>query len=323
MSQKISDKLLRKSAAAALLSVELYNKPNIDYREESFSILMINAYELLFKAKILKDTKKIRNIYVYEKKQLSNALFSKKEYIKRNRIGEPMTKGITSLMNLLHDQKKISQNIYENINLLIEIRDNSIHFINDNNLLKYKLYTICVATVKNYYKLVEKWFPNFDFSKYNFYITPINFTGIEDDMEVLNLGVAQKNFINYVNLASSAASTNDDFAVCIKAELKFTKVETNEALLIQYAKDGKKINVEINDEHFKKMFPLDYNMMIKKLKAKYSIKMNEGFNKAKRLLQKEEICCKARYLDPSRKGTPRYYYNSNFIDKLYEQLKKQ
>ena len=51
MSKKISNRLLEKSLSAALLGIELYNKPNIEYREESFAIFIINAYELLFKAK--------------------------------------------------------------------------------------------------------------------------------------------------------------------------------------------------------------------------------------------------------------------------------
>ena len=44
MSKKISNRLLEKSLSAALLGIELYNKPNIEYREESFAILIINAY---------------------------------------------------------------------------------------------------------------------------------------------------------------------------------------------------------------------------------------------------------------------------------------
>ena len=121
MSKKISNRLLEKSLSAALLAIELYNKPNIEYREESFAILIINAYELLFKAKVVEDTGKINSIYEYEKKKLIDNTSSKRDYIKKNRIGEPMTKGIISLMNSLKNQKKISSNVIENILMLIEI----------------------------------------------------------------------------------------------------------------------------------------------------------------------------------------------------------
>lgn len=322
MSKKISNRLLEKSLSAALLAIELYNKPNIEYREESFAILIINAYELLFKAKVVEDTGKINSIYEYEKKKLIDNTSSKRDYIKKNRIGEPMTKGIISLMNSLKNQKKISSNVIENILMLIEIRDNSIHFINNNNdLMKYKLYTICVATIKNYYHLIEKWFSKFELSKYNFYITPINFSGIDENVETANLDIAQKNFINYLEMAASGA-IKDDFDICIKTELRFTKVETDEALLLKYAQEGKKVNVELSDEIFKKMYPLTYSEMCVKFKKKYGLKINNIFNRAKKVLEQNEICCKARYLNPNKKGICKMFYNGNFIDKLYEQMEK-
>ena len=322
MSKKISNRLLEKSLSAALLAIELYNKPNIEYREESFAILIINAYELLFKAKVVEDTGKINSIYEYEKKKLIDNTSSKRDYIKKNRIGEPMTKGIISLMNSLKNQKKISSNVIENILMLIEIRDNSIHFINSNNdLMKYKLYTVCVATIKNYYHLIEKWFSNFELSKYNFYITPINFSGIDENVETANLDIAQKNFINYLEMAASGA-IKDDFDVCIKTELRFTKVETDEALLLKYAQEGKKVNVELSDEIFKKMYPLTYSEMCAKFKKKYGLKINNFFNRAKKVLEQNYICCKARYLNPNKKGICKMFYNGNFINKLYEQMEK-
>ena len=49
--------LLEKSVHAALSAIEIYNKPDFKYREESFSILMVNAWELLLKARILQRNK--------------------------------------------------------------------------------------------------------------------------------------------------------------------------------------------------------------------------------------------------------------------------
>ena len=51
----LSGKLSGKSIQAALSAIEIYNKPDFKYREESFSILMVNAWELLLKAKIAAD----------------------------------------------------------------------------------------------------------------------------------------------------------------------------------------------------------------------------------------------------------------------------
>lgn len=53
MSRKAGNEhLLEKSIHAALSAIEIYNKPDFKYREERFSILMVNALELLLKARI-------------------------------------------------------------------------------------------------------------------------------------------------------------------------------------------------------------------------------------------------------------------------------
>lgn len=61
------DAILEKSIACAVSAIEIYNKPDFKYREETFSILMINAWELVLKAKKIKDANNnIKVIYVKE-----------------------------------------------------------------------------------------------------------------------------------------------------------------------------------------------------------------------------------------------------------------
>ena len=47
----LSAELSGKSVQAAVAAIEVYNKPNFSYREEAFSLLIVNAWELLLKAK--------------------------------------------------------------------------------------------------------------------------------------------------------------------------------------------------------------------------------------------------------------------------------
>jgi hypothetical protein len=47
--------LIDRSIQACLAAIEIYNKPDFRYREEAFSMLMMNAWELLLKARILKE----------------------------------------------------------------------------------------------------------------------------------------------------------------------------------------------------------------------------------------------------------------------------
>lgn len=48
-------KLLGNGKAALLAAIEIYNKPRIDYRDECFVILLLNAWELVWKAVISKN----------------------------------------------------------------------------------------------------------------------------------------------------------------------------------------------------------------------------------------------------------------------------
>ena len=60
-----SKQLLDKAIAATVAAIEIYNKPDFQYREETFSILAINGWELLLKAKWLDENdKKIQSLYV-------------------------------------------------------------------------------------------------------------------------------------------------------------------------------------------------------------------------------------------------------------------
>jgi hypothetical protein len=85
---------VEKSVGAALSAIEIYNKPDFKYREETFAILMINAWELLLKAKIIKENGgNLRSIYDFQKKQGKKGNLLKRPVLILNRSGNPKTKG--------------------------------------------------------------------------------------------------------------------------------------------------------------------------------------------------------------------------------------
>lgn len=53
--QKTYDRLLEKSREAFILAIEIYNRPSIRYRVEGFSFFICNAWELMLKAKMIRD----------------------------------------------------------------------------------------------------------------------------------------------------------------------------------------------------------------------------------------------------------------------------
>lgn len=105
MARSRSDQLLQKSISAMVAAVEAYNKPDAKYREESFSILALNAWELLVKSKILaKKGNRLSELYVYEKRKRKDGSTSNRDFIKRNRANNPMTIGLKNAISKIENE---------------------------------------------------------------------------------------------------------------------------------------------------------------------------------------------------------------------------
>src|SRR5690606_33272697 len=85
--------LLNKSVSSMLSAIEIYNKPNFSYREESFAILAVNSLELLFKAQLLRACRyKLQYLYVMEPVLTKNKIPHKsRKKPKLSRSGNPQT----------------------------------------------------------------------------------------------------------------------------------------------------------------------------------------------------------------------------------------
>lgn len=126
---KIYRSLLDKSIASMLAAIEIYNKPNFAYREDSFAILCVNAWELILKAVYLKLNRyKMNTLYEMVPKRRKDGTNSKIKEPAINRAGNPKTLSIEKIIEHLKHSKVIDSNLYENIYALIELRDNAIHF---------------------------------------------------------------------------------------------------------------------------------------------------------------------------------------------------
>ncbi len=102
----------------------------VRYREEAFSLLMLNAWELLLKARVIKENKNDpRSIEVWEPRTNKDGTKSKRFEAKRNRSGTVMTIGLQRTAALVREYKKdaIDDRCIENLNVLTEIRDTSAH----------------------------------------------------------------------------------------------------------------------------------------------------------------------------------------------------
>lgn len=316
---------LEKSVQAALSAIEVYNKPDFKYREESFSILMVNAWELLLKSKILKDNNNsLKALYVvdYSQKRKDGKPYKSPKF-KTNRAGNYLTIEIKKAIELTG----LNERLGENIGLLTEIRDNAIHFINESKLFEKKVLEIGTASLKSYVTCTEKWF-SYDLSQYNFYLMPLSFYHPHEleSFSINNEDVQHQNLLKYIAEKEKAFPSDDSqqHNISLILETKFVKSKAIEALPVKFAKDGADISVSIDtEEKFKEKYKWTYTKdLIPALKARYSdFKQDKNFTDFKRGLDKNENFVGIWYLNlHSKTGTTKKYYDPNILqefDKLY------
>ncbi len=168
----IWEKLLNKSLAAMLSAIEVYNKPDFQYREEVFVILATNAWELLTKAKLVHDAGDNPSVL---------HVVDKDGKARLSRSGCPLTIELTRAMTAVG----LDPVVADNLHALIEIRDAAIHYYNDR-VLAYVLFVLGSACLKNYQLLVNRWFDR-SLMDYRFYILPLAFAYDFKTLSVLEL----------------------------------------------------------------------------------------------------------------------------------------
>lgn len=181
-----------------LSAIEIYNKPDFKYREETFSVLCINSWELLFKAKVLNlASNKLASLYAMEHKTLKTGEKSTVKRPKKNRSGNSMSINLFEAYRIVNEDYgvKIEKAVYDNLIALTEIRDNSIHFVNDDLLLSLKIQELGSASLQNYLQLASSWFGDV-LSGYNFYLMPLSFFRNFNEAPGVSLNSSEKKYWN-------------------------------------------------------------------------------------------------------------------------------
>ena len=291
---------------------------------------MVNAWELLLKAKILKDSaNNLNSLYVVDKDKSLKADNTPKKNVcyKTNRAGNFLTIDINSALKKL----TLDNVLRENIDLLIEIRDNAIHFFNDSKLFEKKLLEIGTATLKSYVNVINEWF-NYDLTRYNFFLMPISFLH-PGDITSLSLNKEDK---HHKNLLKYIANKEKEFPVTeignhnisLILETKFVRGTSTEAIPIKFdPTNPKAIAVKVDsEEQFANKYPWSYtDDLLPKLKTRYkNFKSDAKFIKIKRKVDKNPLYCGERYLDIKRKkGIPKKYYSPEIFKEFDEHYQKK
>lgn len=132
--------LLKNSQSAMLAAIEIYNKPCFDYRDECFTILLMNAWELILKALLSRHR---RSIYYPKSRREPYKTLAWKDALNRS---EKLFPGDINPLP-----------VRRNLEMLSTYRDNSVHFYNAEGFGTI-IYSLAQTSIVNYRDVMVKCF---------------------------------------------------------------------------------------------------------------------------------------------------------------------
>lgn len=317
--------LLDKSINSMLSAIEIYNKPDFHYREETFAILAVNSWELLFKAQLLKQSKyNMNSLYEMEFVKKKNGENSTRTKPKTNRVGNPITISLFEAVKRLDKLgKKVNPNLINSIEAIIELRDNAIHFYNEKSISK-ELQELGFACIKNYMSIVKNWDLEIDLTKYNFYLMPLAYVDSKVSAESVITDEIAK-YLDFVKLKVNESDNDDvEYDVAIAIDIQFKKSNTFEdGLPIKYDANG--LAIALSEEDIRKKFPFDYKDITDTASSRYTnFSRNMSFHYHMKTIKANDKLCYTRKLDPKSKTSQKKdFYSSNIwqvLDKHYQKF---
>ncbi len=208
--------LRNNSKSALFAAIEIYNKPQIAYRNECFIILLVNAWELLLKSILSKNRQRIfypkRKNEPYRSLSIQDALVKSEKFFPKTIPFHPVA---------------------ENINLLVIYRNNAIHFYNRTEL-DVLIYGLAQTSIINFRDLFLDIFSIDIADEISLSLLPLSFGYSPDPIEFLqqtknnpakNRAVNQ--FINEITkVTNQLESSNQDtgrFLTVFKVQLQSVK----------------------------------------------------------------------------------------------------
>jgi hypothetical protein len=313
-----SIQLVEKSEAAIIAAIEIYNKPDFKYREETFALLALNAWELLLKAKILEENKSdIRSIYETEIRQKKDGSPGAKRSIKKNRSGTAATVSLGRAIVALdaNASTRLDPAIKANLSALLEIRDNASHYMNAGAQLAKQVLEIGTAAVRNYITLAKNWFKR-DLSRYNLFLMPIGFLG-QTSATLISVTSDERKLVAFLTKLTqeNIDAADPDYHVALKVNLSFQRSKIDPTAEVFITTDPSAPHVNISEEDIRKTYPWDYNELTKRLSKKYiDFKPDSKYHEIRKSLLTDPRYIKTRVLDPGNpKSSKKNFYNPNIV----------
>jgi hypothetical protein len=328
----LSHDLAQKGVHAAIAAIEIYNKPDFHFREEAFSLLMTNAWELLLKAKWLSDhNDDVTSLYEYD----NDPTDPTKRKARVNRCGNPITFGLTYIANKLSEDKHsgLEKACLDNLLALVEVRDTSAHFLNKDLYFGRRILELGTASLQNFVALTTEWF-QLDLSRYNFFLMPLSFYhGFEAaaPVSVSLYSEQMQRLLAYIDTLESAQPEQEPKtghqSFALRLETHLVRGKDAQSLAFRWSDDPSAPAVALREEDILKNYPWTYRVLTDNLKRRYSDFLeNRAYHAIRRPLESDRKLVLTRSLNPANPRTSKQLFFSpnivNEFDKHYQRRTK-
>ena len=278
---------------ALFAAIEIHNKPRVAYREQTLALLLVNAWEILLKARIVQlgDNK----LQVIQRRGKNSRSFMK------TKSGRVLTIGIDEAAEKAH----APQEVRSNLEGLCEIRDEAAHLGRLAPELKERTRRLGSAAVRNFIVATEKWF---DRKVEIAYLLPLGFLTNADTAKPAS--VRQRQLLDYLTrLGSDQPQSGSDFAVSLRVDIQLTP-DFSGGGTIGVTDDPAAPKVQLTDAGFSEKYPLTYKDVVKGCRELIpDFKQNPRFHQAMRTVKQDPELAYERRLDPNKaSGTGKYFY---------------
>lgn len=312
--KSITKLLLDSSVSALFAGIEIHNKPHITYRYPTVSLLIINAWENLLKAYIYRY---IGRKEIYEKDKIHTIGFSR---------------ALKKVGDHINSQKKGNafKAIEENLERLNEYRCTNTHYAEAK--LDPIIFMVISKSVLNYDKFIKRYFRKDITRDDNLIILPVGFKLPFNPIEYLkqDFGKVHNQYVESVIKSIHELNNNgitESIVVGFDVYTASTKKLENADILAAINSENAQISltkeIRITDNPNAPEMqnpilpPLTYSEVRERLKkVEPHIIFGQIFNKVMKEIKANKKYCKANYLDPKAKKTPKYFYEEAAIPEI-------
>ena len=235
-------------------AIEIYNKPGIPYRNESFVILAINSWELILKARWLSlHSNNRRTLYVYTCK-------GRRKVIKRTRSKAPLTHEIIYLARQLLNRNELHSSVFKNLEIMLEFRNSATHFFNSSQVFNTRLYEIGAACVRNFVNIVHSWFQR-KMTEFDQDVMPLTLISLPSSTTASFLNSEEEGFLSFLReIDTSNVDPEAPYQVSVNVEIKFIRSKSEDATPVRISTESSAVPVRLTEESIRERYPLDLSL---------------------------------------------------------------